>query len=183
MPSIWLCQNSCRASSPTMPAGSKENLMDGLGSMMRIKIGLPRLRPGSGLRSRLPWLSTHLGCMPGFGGSQTSCSLKQSFWTATRNSLNRAVARLIAKRRPSHKKEIKDSMNMEQSLELCSQLRNSGFTHPAVFISSNTNDYAAAATSSQLHNDLQAEFAAVSLEYFPSLRAAFGSLRARGVLP
>ncbi len=99
------------------------------------------------------------------------------------SSLNRAVARLIAKRRPSHKKEIKDSMNMEQSLELCSQLRIAGFTNCAVFISSNTNDYAAASTSSQLHNDLQAEFAAVSLEYFPSLRAAVGSLRATGELP
>lgn len=93
--------------------------------------------------------------------------------------LNRAVERLIAKRRPSHKKEIKDSMNMEQSLELCSRLRDAGFPHPVVFISSNTNDYAAAPTSSQLHNDLQAEFAAVSLEYFPSLRTAVGSLRAR----
>ena len=98
-------------------------------------------------------------------------------------SLNRAVARLIAKRRPSHKKEIKDSMNMEQSLELCSQLRNAGFASHIAFISSNTNDYAAASTSSQIHNDLQAEFAAVSLEYFPSLRAAVGSLRARGELP
>jgi len=98
-------------------------------------------------------------------------------------SLNRAVARLIAKRRPSHKKEIKDSMNMEQSLELCSQLRNSGFARPVLFISSNTNDYTAASTSSQLHNDLQTEFVAVSLEYFPSLWAAVGSLRARGALP
>ena len=34
--------------------------------------------------SQLPWLSTHLGCMPSFGGSQTNCSLKCSFWTATR---------------------------------------------------------------------------------------------------
>ncbi len=98
-------------------------------------------------------------------------------------SLSRAVARLIAKRRPSHKKEIKDSMNLEQSLELCSQLRNGGFTRPVVFISSNTNDYAVASTPPRLHNDLHAEFAAASLEYFPSLRAAVGSLRARRELP
>jgi hypothetical protein len=90
---------------------------------------------------------------------------------------------LIAKRRPSHKKEIKDSMNLEQGLELCSQLRNGGFIRPAAFISSNTNDFAAASSKSQLHNDLQSEFAAVSLEYFPSLRAAVGSLRARSELP
>jgi hypothetical protein len=99
------------------------------------------------------------------------------------SSLNRAVARLIAKRRPSHKKEIKDSMNIEQILEFCSQLRNAGFANHIVLISSNTNDYAMAPTSSQLHNDLQADFAALSLEYFPSFRAAVGSLRARGELP
>jgi len=98
-------------------------------------------------------------------------------------SLDRAVARLIAKRRPSHKKEIKDSMNLEQCLEFCARLRNGRFTRPAVFISSNTNDYAAASTSPHLHDDLRAEFATVSLEYFPSLRAAVGSLRARGELP
>jgi hypothetical protein len=84
-------------------------------------------------------------------------------------SLDRAVARLIDKRRPSHKKEIKDSMNLEQSLELCSRLRTSGFAHRAAFISSNTNDYAMSPTTPRLHADLQPEFAAVSLEYFPSL--------------
>lgn len=98
-------------------------------------------------------------------------------------SLGRAVARLIAKRRPAHKNEIKDSMNLEQSIELCAQLRHSGFTGPAIFISSNTNDYAMTSTRTQLHDDLRAEFAAVSLDYFMSLRAAIGSLRARRVLP
>lgn len=44
-------------------------------------------------------------------------------------------------------------------------------------------DYAASATSSVLHPDLQAEFTAAGLEYFTSLRAAVGSLRARGQLP
>ena len=74
-------------------------------------------------------------------------------------------------------------MNLEQGLELCSQLRNARFTRPVAFISSNTNDYAMPSPGSRLHNDLQAEFAAVSLEYFPSLRAAVGSLRTRGELP
>ena len=91
-------------------------------------------------------------------------------------SLDRAVARLIYKRRPSHKKEIKDSMNLEQSLELCSQLRAAGFTHRVAFVSSNTNDYANPATPSRLHTELLPEFAAISLEYFPSLRAAVGAL-------
>jgi hypothetical protein len=97
--------------------------------------------------------------------------------------LDRAVARLIAKRRPSHKKEMKDSMNLEQSLELSRQLQIAAFAPARVFVSSNTSDFAASTTSSAIHPDLQGEFAAAGLEYFNSLRAALGSLRARGQLP
>ncbi|HVA49772.1 MAG TPA: hypothetical protein VNH11_25620 [Pirellulales bacterium] len=97
--------------------------------------------------------------------------------------LDRAVARLIAKRRPSHQKEIKDSMNLEQSLELSGRLQNAAFAPARVFVSSNTNDFAAGATSAAVHPDLQGEFAAAGLEFFTSLRAALGSLRARGQLP
>ncbi len=95
-------------------------------------------------------------------------------------SLDQAIARLIAKRRPSHHNEIKDSMNLEQSLELCSQLRRGGFADATVFISANTKDYAAAPTGPTLHAELRADFAAVSLEYFPHLRSALGNLRSRG---
>jgi hypothetical protein len=97
--------------------------------------------------------------------------------------LERAVARLIAKRRPSHKKEMKDSMNLEQCLEFSAQLRRAGFTNSLVFVSSNTSDFAEAPTSTRLHPDLQGEFAAASLEFFASLRAALGSLRAKGRFP
>ena len=97
--------------------------------------------------------------------------------------LDRAVVRLIAKRRPSHKKEMKDSMNLEQSLELSHQLQIAAFAPARVFVSSNTNDFAATATSSVVHPDIQGEFAAAGLEYFTSLRAALGALRARGQLP
>ncbi len=98
-------------------------------------------------------------------------------------SLDRAVARLLVKRHPSQNKEIKDSMNVEQSLELCNQLRNAGLVNAVVFVSSNTNDFAVTSTSGQLHGDLAPDFATVALEYFPNLRAAVGSLRARGALP
>lgn len=97
--------------------------------------------------------------------------------------LDRAVTRLIAKRRPSHKKEMKDSMNLEQSFELSRQLQIAAFAPARVFVSSNTNDFAASATSSAVHPDLQREFAATGLEYFASMRAALASLRARGQLP
>ncbi len=73
-------------------------------------------------------------------------------------------------------------MNLEQSLELCSQLRNAGFAKIMAFISFNTTDFAATSTSARLHDDLRVDFAAVSLEYFPTLRAAVGSLRSRGEL-
>ncbi len=96
--------------------------------------------------------------------------------------LERAVVRLIAKRRPSHNKEMKDSMNLEQSLELSRILRaDPPLAYPCVFVSSNTNDFAAP-KSSKLHADLQADFDAASLLYFTSLRAAVGSLRAQGLL-
>lgn len=97
--------------------------------------------------------------------------------------LNRAVDRLIAKRRPSHKKEIKDSMNLEQCLELGTRLKRAGFAPPVAFVSSNTNDFAESLAVNRIHLDLRAEFAAASLEYFTSLRAAVGTLRSRGELP
>ena len=99
-----------------------------------------------------------------------------------RRCLERAVARLIAKRRPSHKKEMKDSMNLEQSLELSRLLlADPPFPYSRVFVSSNTNDFAEP-NSPKIHVDLQAEFDAASLTYSPSLRAAVGTLRANGQL-
>jgi hypothetical protein len=56
--------------------------------------------------------------------------------------LDRAVQRLINKDRPSHKKEMKDSMNMEQCLELSRRLQINGFAKSRVWVSSNTNDFA-----------------------------------------
>jgi hypothetical protein len=94
--------------------------------------------------------------------------------------LDRAVHRLINKLRPSHKKEMKDSMNMEQCLELSSRLQNAGFPSSRVWVSSNTSDFAQAPTSSSLHADLQGAFMAAGLKYFTSLRATLGHLRAAG---
>jgi hypothetical protein len=94
--------------------------------------------------------------------------------------LDRAVTRLINKTRPSHKKEMKDSMNLEQCLELSRRLQSHGFTKSRVWVSSNTNDFAQESTSSQLHSDLQGDFTATGLKYFTSLRAAFGHLSGLG---
>jgi hypothetical protein len=97
--------------------------------------------------------------------------------------LDRAVTRLINKTRPSHTKEMKDSMNMEQCLELSRRLQQAGFLKSRVWVSSNTRDFADPPTSSQLHGDLQGDFSAAGLQYFTSLRAAVNQLRAAGEIP
>jgi hypothetical protein len=95
--------------------------------------------------------------------------------------LDRAVYRLINKIRPSHKKEIKDSMNLEQCLELSRRLQVAGFPKSRVWVSSNTNDFAQP-KSSHLHADLQGDFTATGLKYFTSFRTTLGRLRADGEL-
>ncbi len=94
--------------------------------------------------------------------------------------LERAVDRLISKKRPSHNREMKDSMNLEQCLELSRRLQIAGFVKSRVWVSSNTNDFAQESTSSQLHADLRDEFTAAGLKYFTSLRAALGHLGGLG---
>jgi hypothetical protein len=94
--------------------------------------------------------------------------------------LDRAVKRLINKDRPSHKKEMKDSMNLEQCFEVSRRLQIAGFGKSRVWVSSNTNDFAQTATSSHLHTDLQGDFITAGLKYFTSLRATLGHLRAVG---
>jgi hypothetical protein len=149
---------------------------DWLGAHDRNQLWLAKATPWVGTALPSPFEVYPFGLQAAFRRLANDLLARALVLDRDPTSLNRAVARLIAKRRPSHKNEIKDSMNLEQSRELCSQLRNSGFTHSVAFISSNTNDYAAATSSSHLHVDLQPEFTAVSLEYFPSLRAALGAL-------
>ena len=105
---------------------------------------------------------------------------KASVLQRDRACLDQAVQRLINKDRPSHKKEMKDSMNLEQCLELSRRLQITGFAMSRVWVSSNTNDFAQTATSSHLHADLQGDFSTAGLKYFTSIRAALGHLRASG---
>ena len=44
----------------------------------------------------------------------------------------RAIDRVKQKRRPSHKKEIKDSIHLEHYLEISRQLHAAGYTQPAL---------------------------------------------------
>jgi hypothetical protein len=67
----------------------------------------------------------------------------------------RAVQRVKRRKRPSHKKEIKDSIHLEHYLELSRQLHVVGYTQPTIFVSSNSSDFwADKNTPSQPHADL-----------------------------
>lgn len=100
--------------------------------------------------------------------------------------LDRAVSRLVGKRRPSHRKEMKDSMNLEQALELARLLASGGaFEKPVWFVSSNTNDFAQPSKSKlpgqpDVHPDLKADFDSAGLTYLTSLSAVLGILKDLG---
>jgi hypothetical protein len=94
--------------------------------------------------------------------------------------VDRALHRLINKIRPSHRKEVKDSMNLEQCLELSRRLQGAGFTRSRVWVSSNTNDFAQP-NNSHLPADLQGDFAAAWLKYFTSFRASLSAAFARAL--
>lgn len=93
--------------------------------------------------------------------------------------LDRAVVRVINKSRPSHKKEVKDSMNLEQCLELSRRLQNAEFTRSRIWVSSNINDFAGQ-SGTQIHPDLEVDITTAGLKYFTSLQAALAHLRAAG---
>jgi hypothetical protein len=93
--------------------------------------------------------------------------------------LSRAMTRVINKVRPSHKNHIKDSVNLEQCLEMSRRLQAAGHQGSRLWISSNVNDFAEP-QSSQLHQELQAEFAVAGLHYHVSFQAALGRLRSAG---
>jgi hypothetical protein len=82
--------------------------------------------------------------------------------------VNAAVQRVLDKRRPSHKREVKDSIHLEHCLDLARRIRLEGFAEQIIFASANKNDYGPA-VAQQPHPDLQFDFAAVNMTYFDSL--------------
>ena len=88
-----------------------------------------------------------------------------------RGCLDRALDRVVGKRRPSHAKEIKDSMNLEQAFDLSRTLRAGGFAPRSHFVSSNTRDFAVTTSSPQVHPDLAPDFQAAGLSYAVNLRS------------
>jgi hypothetical protein len=93
----------------------------------------------------------------------------------------RAIDRLKQKRRPSHRKEIKDSIHLEHYLEISRQLHAAGYTQPAVFVSTNSSDFwADKNTPSAPHTDLEAELAAAHLTFYGKIEFA---LRHLAIIP
>jgi len=77
----------------------------------------------------------------------------------------RATLRAAACRPPARKGKIKDSIIIEEYLELSHRLTENGFSEPLVFLSSNTKDYCFGKKSNQLNEDLAKDFKDVGLQY------------------
>jgi hypothetical protein len=94
---------------------------------------------------------------------------------------NAALDRVIAKRRPSHKKEVKDSYILEHYLAAARAL--TAVVPLMLFVSSNTSDFAANRGAIDLHPELKPDFVVAGLTYAVSIASAVALLRAGGHIP
>ncbi len=96
----------------------------------------------------------------------------------TSNTVSNAFLRLNQALTPASrgKQSMKDCVILETYLEHIQSLRARGRTAPAVFVSSNTKDYAAA-DKTTIRDDIKGEFQSLGLEYAPSMGAARGILK------
>lgn len=96
----------------------------------------------------------------------------------TSNTLSNAFLRVNQALTPASrgKQSMKDCVILETYLEHIRSLRAGGRTAPAVFVSSNTKDYAAA-DKTTIKDDIKDEFQSLGLEYAPNMGAARGLLK------
>ena len=94
------------------------------------------------------------------------------------STVSNAFLRLNEARSPARrgKQSMKDCVILETYLEHIRSLRDQGRTATAVFVSSNTGDYAADDRTT-VRDDIKREFQSLSLEYAPSMGAARGLLK------
>jgi len=92
--------------------------------------------------------------------------------------VERALERVMDRRRPSHKKEIKDSIHWEHYLELSRRLGAAGHAQDRIFVSANKADFWADRNTQDIHPDLKDEAHASGLQFFGRMNLA---LRALGV--
>lgn len=86
-----------------------------------------------------------------------------------------AVQRVFDRSRPSHKREVKDSIHLEHCLELARRVRHGGFAEEIIFVSANKSDYGPA-VAQQPHADLQPAFGDVNMSYYDGLDDAIADL-------
>ena len=92
-------------------------------------------------------------------------------------TLENAFRRVTQARTPARrgKQSIKDCVILETYLEHITSLRNGGRTAPAIFVSSNTQDYASKDRTT-IKDDIKLEFQALNLRFAPNMGAARGIL-------
>ena len=94
-------------------------------------------------------------------------------------AMSAALDRVVGKRRPSRKNQVKDCYILEHYLAVARALGGPGFPHWVVFVSSNTEDFASAQLTT-LHPDLVGDFNAVGMRYEVTIGRAVTALRAAG---
>ena len=104
---------------------------------------------------------------------QASTTVRESSSTVPNAFLRLNEARSPARR---GKQSMKDCVILETYLEHIRFLRDEGRTASAVFVSSNTGDYAAD-DKTTVRDDIKHEFQSLGLEYAPSMGAARGLLK------
>jgi hypothetical protein len=90
--------------------------------------------------------------------------------------VERALERVMDRKRPSHKKEIKDSIHWEHYLELSRALETAGHTQDRLFVSANKADFWVNRDTPAIHPDLEDEAHLAGLRFFGRLDEALRSL-------
>ena len=104
---------------------------------------------------------------------QVSTTVRQ-----TSNTIPNAFLRLNQARTPASrgKQSMKDCVILETYLDHIQSLRARGWNATAVFVSSNTGDYADA-DKTTIKDDIKGEFQSLGIEYAPNMGAARGLLK------
>jgi hypothetical protein len=89
----------------------------------------------------------------------------------------RALQRVKRKMRPSHNKQIKDSIHLETYMELSRRLRDAAYGQPVVFASTNSSDFwEDKNTPERPHTELADDLSAADLIFFGRLPLALRHL-------
>jgi hypothetical protein len=97
-------------------------------------------------------------------------------------AMSAAIDRVVAKRKPSTKGQVKDCHILEHALAVGRNLGGTVFAKWLLFVSSNVDDFAAR-PSMTIHPDLLRDFNAVGMRYAVTVASAVAALRAAKQIP